>query len=417
MPPDSPQHWQQLLSPACEALRDAVATIENPTPAQIMTLRDRWPAELVRIALQLAEARRNAAMKFGWRARSLAADPVGVQMASSLVSARHKAQRFAESIAAKDAPVLDCCCGIGSDTIALAERLSYVRAIDAAPCRAWMAAHNAGCISEAQTIDAGWLREHRDAIAHSYVHIDPERRDAVRGVRKRGWHELTPSAEILAELLRIAPGGAVKLGPGIAHDEPPAGELEFISERGRLTQAILWTRQLAPHAEADRFTRATLLTAHPDDALLTCQHEPLMIAGQPGAPPPLAEQTGRFIFIIDPAPERAGLLAQLCDLVNMPMLHPSLGLLTADALPDAATNPHAGWLTGFELHAAMPWNRKRVRAWLAAHDAGIVEVKTRDQVVNPDLEQRELRHTGSTLYTVFVLRFDRAIHCLIASRR
>lgn len=407
--------WRRLLSRECDGLRHAAAEVDDPTPARIAALRRDWSAELVHAALQLAEARRRAAGKFGSRAADLVADPVGVQMASSLVVARHKARRFLAGDPSRSTMVLDCCCGIGGDAMALAEAGVPVRAIDADPLRAWMAGSNAGCEAVVERIDAGWVDRHRAALAGGFVHIDPERRDVGRGVRRRGWHELQPPAEVLSAMVDASRGAAIKLAPGIAHDEPPAGELEFISEGGTLTQAVLWTGSLDGGRGSGRTTRATRATRLEAGMADAWSGAALSLVGTPGEPVPVAEAAGRFVFTVDPAPERAGLLAALCDLVGMPMLHPALGLLTGDALLPS-DHPHAGWLTAFELLAEMAWNRKRVAAWLAAHDGGIVEVKTRGQVVDPNEEQLRLRGKGSAAYTVFVLRFDRSLRALVGRR-
>ncbi|MEO0588296.1 MAG: hypothetical protein AAF078_11735, partial [Planctomycetota bacterium] len=49
------------------------------------------------------------------------------------------------------------------------------------------------------------------------------------------------------------------------------------------------------------------------------------------------------------------------------------------------------FLTAFEVLDHQPYNLKRLKRTLAAHHAGLVEVKTRDQVVNPDTLQPQLR--------------------------
>lgn len=404
--------WRQLLSPEADALCHAAAEVDEPTPARIAALRREWPVELVHAALQLSEARRRATGKFGDRAAELFADPVAVQMASSLAVARHKAKRFLAGDPSRSTMVLDCCCGIGGDAMGLAELGVPLRAIDADPLRAWMAGRNANCETACETIDAGWVIQHRAMLGSAFVHIDPERRDAERSVRRRGWHELQPSAEVLGAIVDESRGCAIKLAPGIAHDQPPAGDLEFISERGTLTQAVLWTGAFDAGGGRARTTRATRLDEKMGDA---APGTALSITGTPGEPVPVANAAGRFVFAVDPAPERAGLLAVLCELVSMPMLHPSLGLLTGDA-PLPSDHRHSGWLTPFELLAEMPWNRKRVAAWLAAHDAGVVEVKTRGQAVDPNAEQLVLRGQGDAAYTVFVLRFDRSLRALVAKR-
>ena len=103
-------------------------------------------------------------------------------------------------------------------------------------------------------------------------------------------------------------------------------------------------------------------------------------------------------------------MGRLSDQLAAPAIHPKLGLLSADEPIDSP------WLTAFELQAHMPWREKRVRQWLRAHDAGLVEVKTRGRAVDPDPLQKRLRGRGNTSFTVFVLRWDRQRIAMIARR-
>jgi len=103
-------------------------------------------------------------------------------------------------------------------------------------------------------------------------------------------------------------------------------------------------------------------------------------------------------------------LMQRAATLDAPMVHPKLGLLTSDRVIDSP------WVTGFELIERQPWRPKRVRQWLAAHDAGLIEVKTRGKACDPDKEQQRLRGAGDTPYTVFVLRFDTKVQALITKR-
>ncbi len=193
-------------------------------------------------------------------------------------------------------------------------------------------------------------------------------------------------AELEDELIEQIPGAGL---PGAG----AGAEIEFISEAGRLVQAMLWTGR--PRKPQPR--TATLLV---DGKTHTINGEP----GEPDWAPP-----GRYLYTVDPAAERAGLLHRF----NLPAIHPRLGLLTSD---DVLDNP---WLTAFERLAELPYsanNPKKIKAWLADHDAGIVEIKTRGKAVDPDPMQRALRGEGSTPYTLFILRFDQRLACLITRR-
>jgi len=90
--------------------------------------------------------------------------------------------------------------------------------------------------------------------------------------------------------------------------------------------------------------------------------------------------------------------------------HPGLGLLTGNVQIDSP------WMRAFEVLDDLPWRPQKVAGALRAMRAGIVEVKTRGGVVDPDQVQRMLRGEGDQRLTVFVLRFGHAIRAVITRR-
>ena len=350
-------------------------------------------------------------MKFPGDAERMVADVAGVEQATSLAVARHKARRWRDAGVTR---VVDLGCGIGGDAMGFVRGGLATTAVDRDPVRAWMAGWNAGC--------PGVVAEAGPAFDVTVaVHLDPARRSDTRRLHRLADHDPPPA--VVRAVLRRHRDVAVKLSPAVdleelereyggltgAADVNPSAEsvtaepadlhprlrgsvdveVEFISEAGRLVQAVRWQGRAARAARG-----ATLVRG--DEV-----HE---LFGEPGTPrvaPP-----GRYLFTVDAAVERAGLMHRL----SLPIVHPRLGLLTADRVVDSP------WLTGFELLHRLPYRPKRVKAWLREHDGGVVEVKTRGKAVDPDAVQRELRGTGAVPFTVFVLRFDRQLVALVARR-
>lgn len=362
--------WRSLSA----SLIEDAAQVDPTDVAAVARLRKSHDAASVAAALELAAARRKAVGKFPDRASTLWADTEGVEQASSRAVADHKAARFIDRGFA-DQTIFDLCCGIGGDAMSLPGAIG----VDADPLRAWMCGRNADRPALAADVTALPLRGR-------VFHLDPARRNE----RGRAWRldDYRPGPAFITALLRDNPIGAIKLGPGIDRDELPwPGEVEWISERGRLVQAVLWTGDLASHeCTATRIGNSTH-TLH----------------GQSGTPDLAPMQ--RFIFTVDPALERAGLMHA----IGLPAVHPKLGLLTAD---ESITNP---WLTGFEVLADTLPVRK-VKAWLDAHDGGPIEVKTRGKAAEPDRLQHEWRGRGTTPHTVFVLRWNDRVQATITRR-
>ena len=387
------ERWQRLMTAECAPLRPAAAAIDAHDVASVRALRASYSAELVHVALQLAEARRRAAAKFGQAAASLVADVQGVEQAGHRHVSRYKASRLATVLPA-GARVIDLCCGIGADARALREAGLDVLAVDHDPVRAWMAKCNAEC----KAVAADVATMDTDRLAAAAFHIDPSRRDDER----RAWRldDYQPGPQALAAIAHGFDRGGIDLGQGVDRGSVTiAGEMDFISLAGRLMQAVLWTGDLAA---APR--RATLLT--PTPRADTCSVAQL--AGNPAPPPtgPLAQ----YLYTVDAAAERAELLGELCEQLNLAAAHPALGLLTGDRL---ITSP---WLTGYELIEQMPWREKRVRKRLGELGAGIVEVKTRGRAVDTDAVQNKLRGPGDRVLTVFIHRWDRQTIALITER-
>ncbi|NBC10270.1 MAG: hypothetical protein GVY24_00860 [Planctomycetes bacterium] len=377
--------WRQLVTADASALLEAADKCDARDVHAVARLRRHWSADHVRVALQLTEARRKAATKFPDHASILLADPAGVEQATSLIVAKHKAKRYR---AAGASSVIDLCCGIGGDAMGFRFAGLDVLAVDSDPVRAWMAGCNAGCSTagaDVETID----------VAEALIHIDPARRTEHGRIFKL--RDTEPAPEVVARLLDRAAGGGVKLSPAVnlneLADALPPGEVEFISENGKLVQTVLWTR---PLAQAER--RATRIAG---EAIHSQQ-------GVPARPP--SGPLDRYLYTLDPALERSGLIDAVASPHNLTMPHPQLGLLTG---PDPITSP---WLTPFELLAEMPWQTKKVKRWLTEHNAGIVEVKTRGKAVDPDRTQADLRGKGDQPFTVFVLRRDRKRIALITRR-
>ena len=374
--------WTNLLrNDALLAAAGEVADFADP--ATVARLRKHGDAEQVRLAIELTRARRKAAEKFD-QPDALLADVTGVEQASSMDVARHKAARF---IDAGVRHVLDLCCGIGGDAMGLTDAGIRVTAVDRDPNKAAMAQHNARCdavVADVTTLDLDALSE-----AGMAYHIDPDRRAGHR--RQLRYEDYQPGPAFIEQLARY--DGAVKLSPAVAFDALPGGEIEIINRRGTLVQAVLWTGTLAQHARTAPRIDPPTISLH----------------GEPDLPIPIA-RVGRFIHAIDPAIERARMIGALCHELHLGAVHPQLGLLASDGPTDSP------WLVDFELIETMPWRVEKVRQWLAAHGAGIVEVKTRGKAVDPDIVQKQLRGKGDQPFTVFVLRFDRKMVAWITRR-
>jgi len=405
------EHWLWLVSDEGAELRERTARVTQPTPAQVTALRKKWSAGQVHAALQMVAGRAKAAAKFGERGNLMLADPEGVEMATGPASGAWKAARFAKVSSGR--VVGDVCCGIGGDAIAMSLAGLKVVPVDRDPLRSWMAGKNIGSEAGLMDLEQADAVETLRALKIEMVHLDPARRNS----SGRVWRveDLQPGPGAIARLVGAFTDVGIKLAPGV--DYSALGELgvgeaevEIISERGKLTQAMVWTGAMAGALDGVRAARR---------ATLIGKSATVTMAGAADAAVPVASALGRFVYEVDDAIERAEVLTVACERSGMGMAHPALGLLTGDEPPEVIAARWADamvWLRGFEVIEEMGWNERKVEQRLRQLGAGVVEVKTRDRVVSPDQLQPAWSRKEGVPLVVFVLRFGKSVRVVIARR-
>ena len=141
--------------------------------------------------------------------------PVGLEQATDGWTAAYKAGRFPAG-----GRVIDFCCGIGGDLMALAAR-GPAHGVDRDPVAALFAEANCRALAQtlrsrparqgpAVTVSVGEVASSR-LSADDFWHIDPDRRATGRRTTHVELHD--PPAEVIDDLLAAAPAGAVKLAP------------------------------------------------------------------------------------------------------------------------------------------------------------------------------------------------------------
>jgi SAM-dependent methyltransferase len=334
----------------------------------LTALRASHDPALVSAALTQVRLRDRGRAKFGADADLMFFTPAGVEQATRTVVAAHHADRFGRAGADR---VLDLCCGIGGDLIALARAGLAVRGVDRDPLTAEVARANAEVLGLADLVEI----ERAEVVGYDLTgwpaaFCDPARRDGRRRVFDP--RAYSPPFSYLLELAAAVPLVAAKVAPGIPHDLVPAGvEAEWVSVAGEVKEAGLW---FGPLATAPR--RATLLPAG-----VTVTDSGLG-APQVGAP-------GEWLYEPDGAVIRAGLVGEVvAALPGGRLLDPTIAYVAADA--EQAT-PLA---RGYRVQDVLPFSLKRLRELLRARGVGSVTVKKRGSAVDPDLLRRELRLPG-----------------------
>ncbi|HET8604467.1 MAG TPA: class I SAM-dependent methyltransferase [Marmoricola sp.] len=359
---------QQLLARAAGLLD------EDPLRAAEVLRRDADAAHAA-AALTQAELRRRGATKFGELASRMYFTPDGLEQATRLRVAEHRAARL---VAASTATVVDLGCGIGGDLLACARAGITAAGVDLDPVRVAVAEANldalglggAVAVADATTVDT---------TPFDVAYADPARRSARgRSFDASAW---TPPWSFVEQLLRR--DAVVKAAPGLPHELVPAGvEAEWVSDRGEVKEVALWSGRLASTAR-----RATVLA---DGGLVTLTGE-----DDPGA---AVREPGRFLYEPDGAVIRAGLVTAVAAGVHGGLLDGHIAWVTSD---EPFTTPFA---RSYEVLEELPFREKQLRAALRERGIGALTIKTRGVGVVPEELRRRLALHGEQEATLVLTR-------------
>jgi SAM-dependent methyltransferase len=331
-------------------------------------------------AYEIARLRLRGQAKFPEAARMFFTREA-LEQSSGWVVGSYRARRYAGV-----GRVADLCCGIGGDALALAARAETgaVVAVDRDPLRLAMAGANAAALGLSERITTAQLDlELSPPPSADAIFFDPSRRSDGRRVFALAQYQ--PSVLRARDWLEATPAIGIKLAPGVAHaDLEPLGpaELEFISVRGELKEAVIWLGELARPG-----VRATILESAADSSHPIAQSRFLERGGEMPRVPVAAP--GAFLYEPDPAIIRAGLVTLLAEELGAAQIDREIAYLTADR---AIATPFARC---WRILEALPFALKRVQARLRALDAGPVTVKKRGSPLETDALARKLSGGGA----------------------
>jgi hypothetical protein len=231
-------------------------------------------------------------------------------------------------------------------------------------------------------------------------HIDPDRRPTGRRTTSLDWCE--PNLAAIEQLLAVAPHAAVKLAP--ATKVPPHWsqqcELEWISRDRECRQLVAWHGDLA------------CLPGQRRAAILSSDHglAPRIITGAPNRPIPIASQTDRYIFDIDPAILVAGLRGELAAEHGLAALTSGPTYLIGPRLiADAA-------LACFEITDMMPMHARKLGRHLREHAIGQLEIKKRGVDIDVASLRRQFKLRGDNAATLLIARVAGRPTAILARR-
>ena len=367
--PLTPEQVRALLSPAGRRAVATASALDLSAAARVRTAEAVRPlGALGPLALEQALLRRRALAKHP-RGDELWWTGPALEQASSYDLAAHRARLF-------DRPVLDLCCSVGGDLLALPDGSVGV---DLDEARLLLAQANAEVLGR----DVALVRADVTALRlppSADVVIDPARRAGGRRVFDP--RAYAPPLDLVLGWRDRVRSLVVKVAPGVDHEALPADvEVEIVSLRGEVKEAVL----LAGAVRSGARRTATLLPG------------PHVLVDDGTAPPPV-RPPGAWLLEPDGAVVRAHLVAQLAEQVDGWLVDETIAYISAAT---RSPTPYGKW---FEVLEVLPFGLKALRERLRAHDAGPLVVKKRGTAVEPEVLRKQLKLTGAREVTVVLTR-------------
>ncbi|WP_179950878.1 class I SAM-dependent methyltransferase [Xylanimonas oleitrophica] len=399
----------KLLSPEGWALLGSLPPYdERRAMALAMRLRDDGvDPDLAAAALTQSRLRAKTRGKLGSFADGMLFTPDGVEQATRLVVAALHARRY---LAAGVTKVADLTSGVGADALAFAGVGLQVLATDVDEVTAAVATVNLRHFPEAEVRHGDGLALDLAAEGVDGVYADPARRTR-SGRRVFDPAAYAPPLDAVWALRDVVAAVGIKVGPGIAHHGLPAdAETQWVSVEGDVVEAGLWFGPLAPHGPG---RSALLLRTFAGSTLTrTLRSDPDDDAEAPdlGAP-------GAYLYEPDGAIIRAGLVAHAARELGGRLLDRTIAYVTTDQpAPDSAVDPTTGaapLATGYRVLDVMPFNLKRLKAYLRERRVGRLTIKKRGTAVTPEQLRAQLALKGDAEATLVLTRVAGAQHVLV----
>ncbi|GAB4469449.1 MAG: methyltransferase domain-containing protein [Armatimonadaceae bacterium] len=369
-----------VLSPAGIALLAEITAHPEDPLRLTLRLRDKNGLSLEQVSalVSVATARQRAKKRFPDAEHLFLTEDALAQATSPILAAYHA--RFLAPLGV----VADLGCGIGMDTLALAETGASVLAIEQDPARLLFARANAAVrgVTDRITFLQGDVTT-QDWQADA-LFWDPARRDGDTRVSRHADRYEPPLSFLTSARTRVR-GGAVKLSPALPDDtlRDLNARIEFLSERGECKEACAWFGE-AQGLSGSRGWSAVLL---PEGLVLATEEVPAPV-----------HPVGQFIFDPDPALIRAHALGTLAAQEQIGLVSPEDAYLTGGHLLS-----HSRWASAYEVQTVMPYRPRHLARWLREQEIGRLVVKKRHFPREPDAVHRELGLKGKGKEATLIL--------------
>ncbi len=378
------QAFIKLLSPEGAKLLGELGPLHSRADVLklVSDLRKKgYDAELIATALTQLKLRRLAQSKFGEFAEKMLFSQDGLEQASRLQVAALHVGRFRQ---AGINHVADLGCGIGAESLAMASLELTVSAFEKDEVTAAIATYNLASFSNVTV-------EHADVTAVDLasfegLFLDPARRDNRNRIFRP--EDFSPSFDFVLAAAKLKPT-IVKLGPGHPHNQIPAdAEAVWVSVDGDLVELGLYFGKVK---RPDVLRAAMLISKNGT-------HE--IVANQTTTEHAELGALGDYLYEPDNALIRSHLIGQFAETLNLNAISPEIAYLTGK---EPISSP---WLKGYQIIEDMPFDRKKLSAFLNKRDVGALQIKKRGADVIPEQLRNELNLKGSQPAIIVITRVN-----------
>lgn len=380
-------HWLASAEGATELEYAAKMRADGALDLKIgESLRHRLDSERAALVLTQLDLRERARSKFT-RANEMLFTRPGLEQATSESIARYRAERYMGA-----SHILDLCCGIGGDLIALAGLKGKTTAVDRDPVHLFLAKHNAHVYHPDAEIKP-LLMDVEDVELNNLdaVFIDPARR---LGSGKRTGYLSEPSIEWSVSLAAQVVAVGIKTAPGVPRHMVPGGwELEMIALGSDLKEAVMWSPRLA------RGPRRTTVIGEGQIAKLI---------PHAGDPVPIRDaRAGDWLYDVNPAVTNAGLVEDLAREIGAERIDAEIGFLISERSIDHPM------VTSWQVLEVLPWHEKRIKEALRSLDIGPIDIRRRGLPGDVPAITKRLRGKGQRRAIIAMTRMRDAPTAII----
>ncbi|TWT96298.1 hypothetical protein Pla100_27750 [Neorhodopirellula pilleata] len=337
----------------------------------------------------------------------------GLQQSTLAAVADFKATWFGDEV------VLDVCCGLGSDLIALAKRGPTTGVDLDEDVLAFAAGNLRGGGASAELRHADVMTTPVDQLVGEarFVHVDPDRR--VDGKRHTRCDDLVPDWDRLDAILRRCRGGVIKMAPATSLNPEQADSFHrmWIGAGGSVREQTLLQGDVLDHPWIRRFN---LIAGTRSAVCLRGGTTHVFAGAEPSSEPsaettaPSRRQVGEFLIDPDAAIRAAGLTEAFAEHVHAAPVDQFNGFLTADDVEHLPSEwPMA---TTARVLEVIGCDQRKLRRCFRARNAYPEVIKVRGADQDPAVLHKTLRSCGDHPLGLWIGRNGKQVFAAITER-